>query len=88
MVFLDEISKNKNKIVQNNSTKSKKDDAFEIYLQSICKANIIANSTFSWWGAFFNQNPQKIVISPQKWHNFRPKMIEELVPDRCNWRKI
>lgn len=88
LVFLDEISKNKNKIVQNNSTKSKKDDAFEIYLQSICKANIIANSTFSWWGAFFNQNPQKIVISPKKWHNFRPKMIEELVPDRCNWRKI
>lgn len=88
-LFLNEICESKKaQELQNNSAKTKKDDAFELYLQSICKANIIANSTYSWWGAFFNQNPEKIVISPKKWHNSRPQMIDDLVPNRCNWRKI
>lgn len=70
-IFSDDIAwckQNFNWLKDINLIDSNEDLAYyDMYLMSICKHNIIANSSFSWWGGWLNDNPDKIVIGPSRW---------------------
>jgi hypothetical protein len=91
LVFSDDIQWAKDNLkidhpvifVDNNSGR----DGFEdMRLMSQCKHNIIANSSFSWWAAWLNKNPEKIVIAPKNWFKNKDADTRDLFPE--GWVKI
>ncbi|WP_170000227.1 alpha-1,2-fucosyltransferase [Campylobacter sp. RM9328] len=91
-VFSDDIEWVKNNLsIQNGiyiDCKKKRIPHEDIYLMSLCNHNIIANSTFGWWGAWLNQNKNKIVVAPKIW--FADKKLQEQSKDIVceEWIKI
>jgi hypothetical protein len=70
----------------------------DLVMMSCCNHNVIANSTFSWWGAWLNENPSKIIVAPRRWFNLeyysgttpvyptRLYNTEDLIPP--GWKRI
>ena len=61
-------------------------EAQDLYLMSRCKHNITANSSYSWWAAWLNPNPNKKVIAPAKWFMGADSNTIDLIPPE--WIKI
>ena len=74
------IFKNKYTIIDYNIP-----DWEQLLIMSLCEHNIIANSTFSWWGAYFNNNVNKIVCYPSLWFGKNcNNNVKDLFPDSWN----
>ena len=88
LVFSDDINWCKHHLNRSNTHFIENNtDVIDLYLMSLCNNNIITNSTFSWWGAWLNQNKNKKIIAPHKW--FGPAVnhnTKNLIPE--SWNKI
>jgi hypothetical protein len=62
---------------------NKNEDSYiDMQLMSLCKHHVIANSTFSWWGAWLNASSQKMVVAPRQWFRAPVPSSADLIPDQ------
>ena len=84
LIFSDDINWCKENFKGANVVFITDKDYVELFLQSLCTHNIISSSSFSWWGAYLNKNPNKIVIGPKQW--FTVDKQNDIIPE--SWRTI
>lgn len=60
------------------------DELMDLYLMTQCSSHIIANSSFSWWGAWLSDEKKGIVIAPSRWFNNHEQT--DMIPKR--WTKL
>ncbi|WP_420247500.1 alpha-1,2-fucosyltransferase [Citrobacter sedlakii] len=65
---------------------SGKSQETDLWLMSCGKNHIIANSSFSWWGAFLSEYADQVVIAPQPWFDIRQRYTND--PALCNWIRL
>lgn len=88
IIFSDDINWCKSNFRGDNIIFSEgKSPVNDLAMMLSCEHNIIANSSFSWWAAYLNKNPSKIVIAPQNWFGpALPHNTKDLIPEK--WIKI
>lgn len=86
-VFSDDINWVKNNLFHDLNveyiTGNETHPEFDIHLMSCCNNHIIANSSFSWWGAWLSQNDSKVIIYPKPWFNDKKLSATDVSPK--NW---
>jgi hypothetical protein len=82
LVFSDDIEWCKNTFPEGVIYVEGNNQFEDLCMMSLCDHNIIANSSYSWWGAFLNKNPNKKIIAPSNWFT-EPKPLNDLYPN--NW---
>jgi hypothetical protein len=88
LIFSDDIQwcKENLSFIENKTFVEGNKDYEDLYLMSFCKDNIIANSSFSWWGAWLNKNNNKRVIYPSVWFGNNGQITDGI--GCVNWIRI
>jgi hypothetical protein len=86
LIFSDDIPWCKENFIGDRFVFIDKIDYISLYIMCKMKHHIIANSTFSWWGAWISEYSDKIVIAPKRWLGDPQYDTKDLLPD--NWIKL